>query len=157
MDIKATLLLKIFGLFKVPMLFYARPVVTELNAGRITVKIPLSRRNKNHLGSMYFGALAIGADCAGGIYAAKLIKESGENISFVFKDFEANFLQRPESDTYFTCKESEKIEALVKKAISDKVRVQETLRVTATCPEVSGDKLVAEFKITLSLKHVTSN
>lgn len=66
---RATLGLRLFGLLRIPMLFYVRPRVTEISPERITVRIPLRRRTKNHHGSMYFGALGVGADCAAGALA----------------------------------------------------------------------------------------
>ena len=46
--------------------------------------MPLRRRTKNHLGSMYFGVLAVGADITGGFLAMEPIQESGRNITLNF-------------------------------------------------------------------------
>src|SRR4051794_40679439 len=89
-SLRATAKLRVVGLFKVPVLFFLSPSVVEFNDYRCVVKIPLTRRSKNHLGSMYFGALAAGADAAGGLIAWKLGDEfaaKGRKISLVFKDF----------------------------------------------------------------------
>ena len=51
---KETFYLRTFGLLKVPMLFYTSPSVIELTEERCVIKIPLKRRTKNHLHSMYF-------------------------------------------------------------------------------------------------------
>ena len=59
----------LLGRFKIPMLGYTAPKLIELNNNKAKVKIKLKRRTKNHLNSMYFGALAVGADVAGGIHA----------------------------------------------------------------------------------------
>src|SRR5258708_3990113 len=96
-NVKETLKLRTFGLLKIPVLFFVSPTVVELDDYRCVVKIPLTRRSKNHLGSMYFGVLAAGADCAGGLMAMKLIEEAasrGRNrkkINLIFKDFKAEF------------------------------------------------------------------
>ena len=86
-DIKNQVFVQTWSFFNVPLLFWLRPKIVELNEKRTVINIPLNRRTKNHLNSMYFGVLAAGADCAGGIMAMKLIKESGKNISLAFKDF----------------------------------------------------------------------
>ena len=99
---------KSWAFFNVPLLFWIRPKIVELNNERVIVCIPLNRRTKNHLNSMYFGVLSAGADFAGGILAMKLIKESGLNVSLVFKDFNAEFLKRAEGDTHFICEEGDK-------------------------------------------------
>ena len=92
-----------FGLLKVPLIWLCRPKVIEHTDERIEVVIRLRRRTKNHLGSMYFGALAIGADITGGFLAMDPIKESGRQIQLIFKDFKADFLKRPEGDVHFYC------------------------------------------------------
>ena len=56
-ELNATWFIRIFGLSKVPLIFYCRPSVIKLTEETAVIKIPLKRRNKNHLKSMYFGAL----------------------------------------------------------------------------------------------------
>ena len=67
--LKHTIYLRYFGLTKIPLLFYARPSVIVKTDHRVVIKIPLNRRTRNHQGSMYFAALAMGADCAVGLLA----------------------------------------------------------------------------------------
>ncbi len=156
-EMKATWFIRYFGLSKVPLIFYCRPSVIELNNTTTIIKIPFRRRNKNHLKSMYFGALSIGADVAGGVLAMDLIRKSGQNISLVFKDFKAEFLKRPEGDTYFTCNDGQAVKKLIETAITTGKRVNMPLKITATVPELSGDEPVAEFVLTLSLKDKTKS
>ena len=149
-----TALVRAFGLFKVPLLFWISPSVKELSDKRCVVKIPLNRRTKNHLNSMYFGVLACGADAAGGLAAMKLIIDSGKNVSLAFKDFHAEFLKRAEGDTYFTCEQGEEIKAFVDKVVASDERHHMPVKITATCPDID-DEPVAEFTLTLSLKKKT--
>lgn len=138
---------------KIPLLAYTRPTVVELTNQRIVVKLPLRRRTRNHLGSMYFGALCVGADTAGGLMAFRLIQKSGKRISLIFKDFHAEFLKRPEGgDVYFTCTDGDVVRDLVERVISTGERQNATVRVTATVPAVAPDEPVAQFVLTLSLK-----
>ncbi len=44
-----------------------------MSAKALRIRIPLGWRTRNHLGSMYFGALATGADLVGGL----LVMEKG--------------------------------------------------------------------------------
>ena len=53
--------LRLWTLFRIPLLFFLRPSVLEASAARTVVRIPLTRRSRNHLGSMYFGALCAAA------------------------------------------------------------------------------------------------
>src|SRR4051812_41246690 len=91
--IKETVLLRTFGFLKVPLLCFVSPSVVELSDQRCVIRIPLNRRTKNHLNSMYFGALSVGADCAGGLMAVRFIREMGNKISLIFKDCHSEFLK----------------------------------------------------------------
>jgi len=102
--------------------------------------------------SMYFGTLAIGADCAGGLLAMHLISKSKKKVSIVFKDFKAEFLRRPEGDTHFTCPDGALIKKQISEALKGKKRVNKTIKIIATTPKLSGNEPVAKFELTLSLK-----
>ena len=149
--IKQTLYLRYFGLRKIPLLFYVRPVVIARDNTQVVIRIPLCRRTRNHQGSMYFAALAIGADCSVGLLAVELINQQQENISFIFKDFNAEFLRRANGDVYFSCGQGREIRDLVQQAASGRERVEMPLTAIATVPAES-DEPVARFRLTLSLK-----
>ncbi|MBH48765.1 MAG: DUF4442 domain-containing protein [Halobacteriovorax sp.] len=150
--LKDTMYLRLFGFLKIPMLFFLRPSVVKIDKNICQVKIPLGRRQKNHLGSMYFGVLAAGADCAGGLVAMQAIRDSGKKVSLSFKDFHADFLKRAEGDTIFTNNQGEEVRAFVKRVIESGERENFPVKITATCPKKLGDEPVAEFILTLSLK-----
>ena len=95
------LFLWVFGHFKVRLIGYTRLKLLALTESLIVVKIPLRKRTKNHLNSMYFGALAIGADIAGGLHGFYHSEKQKVKSSIVFKSFQAEFIRRPESDVYF--------------------------------------------------------
>ncbi|MEO8332114.1 MAG: DUF4442 domain-containing protein [Gallionella sp.] len=151
---REALSLRLFGLTKIPMLFYAGVSVTEVSSERMVVRIPLRRRTRNHLGSMYFGALCVGADCAAGALAMHLIKQQPEHISLIFKDFNAEFLKRAEADVDFCCCQGKEIAELVAQAAASDERVERQVEVIATVPTLD-DEPVARFKLTLSLKKRT--
>jgi acyl-coenzyme A thioesterase PaaI-like protein len=150
--IRETVLLRAFGFLKIPMLFSISPTVLEMTDQRCVVRVPLSRRTKNHLNSMYFGALAAGADCAGGLVAMRMIQEEGNRVSLIFKDFHAEFLKRAEGDVLFTCEEGSAIRDLVRKATDSGERESIPVHITATVPSKLGTEPVAQFTLTLSLK-----
>ncbi len=152
LTMKQTVFLRAFGFFKIPLLFYVSPTVVHLSEKACAVKIPLNWRTKNHLGSMYFGTLAVGADCAGGLMAVEAIRKSGQKVSLIFKDFKAEFLKRPEADVVFSCQDGPMILEQVKETIRTGERVNRTLKIKATCPSKLGDEPVALFDLTLSLK-----
>lgn len=148
---RETLKLRGFGLLKVPMLFYARPRVLALSDAHIVVSVPFRRRNRNHLGSMYFGALCIGADCAVGALALHHIRAGGVPVSLIFKDMQAEFHKRAEGEVHFICEQGREIAALVARAGASEERVTQSFTVTATVPSLDHEP-VATFKLTLSLK-----
>jgi len=148
---RETLALRLFGFAKIPLLFYVGVSVAELTTERMVVRIPLRRRTRNHLGSMYFGALCIGADCAPGAFAMYLIRQQPARISMVFKNFSAEFLKRAEGDVDFICDQGKEIRELVALAAASDERVEKQVEVIATVPSLS-DEPVARFKLTLSLK-----
>ncbi len=145
-SVKTNRLIRQFGILKVPLIWYCRPKVIEHTDEKIEIKIALKRRTRNHLGSMYFGVLAVGADITGGFLAMDPIKESGRNITLIFKDFKADFLKRP----------GIAVRELVKKATESGERHNYKLNIEASVPSLSTD-IVAKFELTLSLKDKTNN
>jgi acyl-coenzyme A thioesterase PaaI-like protein len=150
--LKHTLQIRGMSLKNIPLLFFTAPSVVEVTSQRAEIRIPLNWRTKNHLGSMYFGALSIGADCAGGLIAWNQIQNSGERIDLIFKDFQAEFLKRAEGDVHFSCEQGEAIRDLIAKAVLSGERESLPVHVTARVPSKLGHEPVAKFVLTLSVK-----
>ncbi len=148
---KETVFVRLFGLTKIPMIWWLRPKVIALDTQRTAIVLPLSRRSKNHLGSMYFGALSAGADLAGGLAAMKEIDRSGKKIALSFKSFHADFKKRAEADVLFECVQGEEIRKFVQMVSQSPDRHEMMVHIKATCPKVS-DEVVGEFSLELSLK-----
>ena len=149
---KGTMFLRLFGWSKVHLIYYVRPKVVEMTDERVEIKIPLNWKTRNHWGSMYFGTLAIGADCAAGILAMVLIRETKEDISFLFKDVKGEFHKRADGHSHFSCDEGPAIAKLVEKARHSGQRENLTVPVKVTVPKKYGDEAVATFELTLSIK-----
>lgn len=149
--LRDTIFIRAFSVWKIPLIAFVRPRVLLVDDEKVAIKIPLRRRTKNHLGSMYFGSLMIGADLAAAYYAVRLIFQSRKSIDFVFKNSQAVFLRRPTGDVVFTCSQGAIIRALVAKADETGERVDTELQVLATVPS-EGDVIVAEMNMVLSLK-----
>lgn len=151
--LRQTFSLRLFGWLKIPLLASVRPSVVELSETRCVVRVPLRRWTRNHLGSMYFGALAIGADCAGGLLAMDQIRRSGGQVNLVFKAFQAQFLKRPEADVFFICDEGEAIRGQVRRALDSEDRITEPMHILAAVKLPDGTfEPVAQFTLELSLK-----
>ncbi|MBV7296677.1 DUF4442 domain-containing protein [Enterovibrio paralichthyis] len=148
----ANRMLKLFGFFKVPLIWYCRPRILQLDEEQVKVLIPLKRRTKNHLNSMYFGTLAVGADVAGGFMAMSKAEARGKRISLAFKAVTGEFLKRPEADVIFTCNDGKLIDKMLDETLATGERVNQPVRITATCPSLHGDEPMAVFDLTLSVK-----
>lgn len=147
-----TLALRAFAFKNIPLIFLVRPSVLKLDKEECEIKIPLNFITKNHLNSMYFGALSIGADIVGGLLTMHLIRQSSHKIQMVFKDVRANFIRRPEAEVHFSCKEGRAIQRQILKTLQTQQRTHQKLKIIATTPSLSKNKPVAEFELTLSLK-----
>lgn len=105
-----------FGRAKVAMIGYLHPKLITMNERDLVVRIRLNRRSRNHLNSMYFGALAVGADLAGGFHGIYHADLAQCKISLAFKSFQAQFLQRPESDVYFVSSMGETVKGMIEES-----------------------------------------
>ncbi len=146
--LKETLGMRLWAAKNVPMIAYLRPRIDQVDDDVVAVTIPLTRRSKNHLRSMYFGALQVGADVAGGFMALRHAQQAGRPISFVFKDAKASFVRRAEADVTFTCHDGAAIRQLVDKALRTGERHELPVHIEAT----AAGETVARFTLTLSLK-----
>ena len=142
-------MLYLLGCFKIPLVGYVRPKLITLNDDEAIVCIKLRRRTKNHLKSMYFGALAVGADISGGIHAFYFAEKHRLKVSFAFKDMQANFLKRAESHIEFRSIDGALVEAAVLKSKSTGERINQPVRVNAFNEQ---EEIVAEFVLTVSVK-----
>tara|TARA_B110000438_G_scaffold36652_1_gene36407 strand:- start:977 stop:1471 length:495 start_codon:yes stop_codon:yes gene_type:complete len=149
---KATFFIRTFGFLKVPLIYYCKPKVLSISEESVEIKIPLNRKTKNHVNSMYFGVLSVGADITGAMIAMDLIKKSNYNINLLFKDFNADFLKRAEGDVHFICKEGKKISDMIHKVVESKQRINQSIEILAFVPEKFKSEPIAKFSLTLSLK-----
>jgi acyl-coenzyme A thioesterase PaaI-like protein len=149
---RETLGVRAWALKNVFLLWFVQPSVIEVNERRCEIVVPLTWRTKNHLRSMYFGALCIGADVAGGLIAFHLMRTRKLRFAFVFKTIRDEFLKRPEDDVRITCEDGETVQQLVARANASGEREETTVHVTARVPKKLGDEPVARFEMTLSVK-----
>jgi acyl-coenzyme A thioesterase PaaI-like protein len=149
---KANLGLLAFAFRKVPLIWMTRPRLLAIDGEQVQVKLPLNRRNKNHLNSMYFGALAVGADVAGGFLAMHKAHLLGKKVSLAFKSVQGDFLKRPEADAVFVCKDGALIDDMLARSIETGERINESVEILVYCPSLQPDEVMARFALTLSVK-----
>ena len=151
---RANLFLRWFGYTRIPLLWYVGARLLEQTENRTVVRIPLRRNTRNHLGSMYFGALAIGADVTGAWVAFDRLRRGGPRLSIVFKDMQAEFLRRPDGHVHFICEDGLEVNAALDRALADRTRINVPVTVRAYVPTHSVTDPVAVFRLTLSAKAV---
>jgi acyl-coenzyme A thioesterase PaaI-like protein len=142
-------LLFLMGMFKIPMIAYLKPRLLELDDQVARVRIRLRRRSKNHLNSMYFGALAVGADVAAGLHAFYFAGKSGKKVSFAFKSVKAEFLKRATSSVVFESTDGPVVEQAIQEAMDSGERVNKMVIVQAL--NTDGE-CVATFEMEISVK-----
>lgn len=150
--LKYNLYLWYFSLTQVRLIHYCRPKIHDITEDGVTLFMPLDRRTRNHVKSMYIGAMVVGVDMVAGFTAMLKIRKSKRNVILIFKDLNAEFFKRAEGDVHYICKEGKAIEAAVEETLRTGERVNLPVPVIATVPDKFGDEPVAEFSITLSMK-----
>lgn len=149
---KANWALKLFAWRYIPLIGFCSPKIVAMNNQTLEVTIPHTWRTKNHLGSIYFGALAIGADLAGAFLVFSKAKQRGVNANFAFKDVQGQFLKRPEGPVHFVSHDGSLIDAMIDESLATGERINKAVAVVVTCPSLHGDEPMATFTLTLSIK-----
>lgn len=149
---KLTAQINAYSALKIPLLAFVTPKVVELSSRRAAVRVRLDMRTRNHLGVMYFGALAMGAELSIALKCLQAIAKSGQRIDFIFKDFKADFLKRADGHVHFICEDVAKIQALIDKAAAQDERVSQTFKGYAIVPK-NGEESVMNYELTLSVKN----
>lgn len=150
-NLKLTALINAYSLLKLPLLAFTAPKVVALTERQSIVQVKLGWRTRNHLGVMYFGALAIGAELSIALKAVDEIAKSGKRIDFLFKDFQADFLKRADGHVNFVCDEADGVAELIHQAAQSTERVEKTFKGHAIVP-TSGPNPVMTYQLTLSVK-----
>ncbi|MDX1537664.1 DUF4442 domain-containing protein [Arsukibacterium sp.] len=149
---KANWGLRLFAWRYIPLIGFCSPRIVRMSSSTLEVTMPHSWRTKNHLGSVYFGALAIGADLAGAFLVFSKAKARGINANFAFKDVQGQFLKRPEATVHFTSNDGDIIDQMLDQSLASGERINKPVSVVVTCPSLHGSEPMATFTLTLSVK-----
>jgi acyl-coenzyme A thioesterase PaaI-like protein len=149
---KAQRELFLFGLFKIRLLLFCSPKLIRIDENEVLLRIPLNWRTRNHLGAMYFGVLAVGADIAGGFHAFSLARNKGLKISLLFKSFHAQFLKRAESDVFFHSSSGKVVAQMLETSKQSGERVNQTIPIRAFVLQNGEEETVADFELEVSVK-----
>ena len=146
-----TALINALSAVKIPLLSFVTPRVITLDERRAEVRVRLDHRSRNHLGVMYFGALAMGAELSVALKAIEAIGRSGKKIDFIFKDFSSEFLKRADGHVHFVCDDAAGVQALIDQAAAGSERHHQTFEGHAFVPD-RGPEPVMTYRLTLSVK-----
>ncbi len=149
---KNTAFIRLFTFWNIPLIWWIRPTALEMGANRTVIEIKLNRRTRNHLKSMYFGAIVIGSELVVAAKAVQAIAASKQKIDFVFKDFSIQCLKRAEGHVHFICEQGQEVEALIAKCLASGVRETKTYEGYALVPGKNPTEKIATFTVTLSVK-----
>ena len=142
-------MLRIMGWWHIPLLGYVRPRLERIDDQEAIISIRLRRRTRNHLKSMYFGALAVGADVAAGLHAFYFSDELGVKPAFVFKSMKGTFHKRAMGTVFFRSAEGQVVKQVVELAKSTGERQHALVTVEAT---TADGESVATFEMEISVK-----
>jgi hypothetical protein len=151
-NFKLTAIINTYSAINIPLLAFLTPRVIESSDERSEVRVRLDRRSRNHLGVMYFGAMAMGAELSIALRALTAISDSKQKIDFIFKDFFSEFLKRADGHVHFVCDEAPKVAALIARAANSSERLTETFSGYAIVPK-NGNEPVMKYKLTLSVRN----
>jgi len=149
--LRETLMLRLLGV-RIPSLLFLGPRVLELDEEGCAVEIPLRFRTRNHVGSMYIGALCAGADLASGLNAWRAIRSGHPRVVPIFKDLRADFTKRADGDVVFRSRDGRRVTEAVRWADQTGERVTLPVEVVATVPRKYAEEPVARFTMGLSLR-----
>jgi acyl-coenzyme A thioesterase PaaI-like protein len=151
-NLKLTALINAYSMVQIPLLGFITPRVVESTASKSVIRVRLDRRTRNHLGVMYFGALAMGAELSIALKAITEIAESGQKIDFIFKDFSADFLKRADGHVHFVCGQAKGVADLIRKASKSSERLEKKFSGYAIVP-ANGNEPVMKYTLTLSVRN----
>ena len=142
----------LFGLTKIPIVAFVAPRILEYSENHILLRIKLNRRTRNHLKSVYIGALTVGADISSGFLAFMKTKSSDKKISLIFKSMKAEFIKRPMGHTYFLCENGKTIDDMIFKSSETGERQNEVSVIKVYTDYYNEKELVAIFELEVSIK-----
>ncbi|MFT3927038.1 MAG: DUF4442 domain-containing protein [Myxococcales bacterium] len=151
-DWQRTLELWAFGALKVPLIFFVRPEVLRLDHDEVLLRVRLRRGTANHYGTMFFGALAIGADVVPGVLAVATGRAQKCRVSILIKS--ANFTLRRgvSSHVLLKCTQGPLMAELVARSLESGRPTTGELEIDAILETTS--EAVASFRMGVSVKAV---
>lgn len=144
-------LIRVLSLLRIPLLGLLFPSAKLIKGERAEVIVPFNFLTKNHLRSMYFGALAMGAELSIALAAIEEIRQHDTVVDFIFKDFAIEFIKRADGPVLMVCEEVPKVIELIQKARIETSRQEQKFFGYGVLKDKPEVRLVT-FSLTLSVK-----
>jgi Domain of unknown function (DUF4442) len=146
-----TWMIRLFCLLRIPLLAFCWPKIERIDSQVAEVSLPLNFLTRNHVRSMYFGALAMGAELSTAIRLLQRMKNEKLPLGFIFKDASFEFLKRAESHVVFHIEQVSAVDDLIKTALASEARVDKTISGWAYSRK-NPNEILMKYSVTLSIK-----
>jgi len=144
--------LSLYFLKHMPMGFFNKLRVIEIDDEKASVSVPFNYFTKNPFKSMYFAVQSMAAELASGVIAINEVNNASVPVSMLVLNMEAQFVKKAKSKIIFTCNDGQKIKNAVKQAVE--TNEGHTVTITSTGVDQSGE-IVSIFKFTWTFKSKT--
>ncbi|MEQ8705820.1 MAG: DUF4442 domain-containing protein [Phaeodactylibacter sp.] len=147
-DFTAPWKMRLFFLKRLPSCLFWGVRVESCDTDTCVVSIPYRWTTQNPFRSAYFAALSGAAELSTGTLALLALAGKGK-VSMLITGFEARFIKKADTRTYFTCSAGAEIRAAVDTAIATGAGQEVTVRTTG---RNTRREAVCEVQLTWSFK-----
>ncbi|WAC03241.1 DUF4442 domain-containing protein [Lacinutrix neustonica] len=109
--------INMFNALKLPSVYLMGVRVTDITKDSCAVKVKHRWLNQNPFKSMFWAVQGMAAELTTGAPVLMKIKESGEKVSMLVSNNNANFSKKATGKITFECKDGHKIDEALKKTI----------------------------------------
>ncbi len=141
--------MKLFMLWNLPLAFFARLRVDEMDFEKASISVPYNFINKNPFRSVYFAALSMAAELSTGILAMAHVEKNPFPVSMLVIGVRAEFVKKARSRIIFTCLHGELLEKTIAQSIA--TNEGQTIEVFTDGIDTEGE-VVARFWFTWTFK-----
>ncbi|WP_299835669.1 DUF4442 domain-containing protein [uncultured Tenacibaculum sp.] len=112
--------INLFLLFKLPSAFITGIRVKSISDEKAVIRVKHRWINQNPFKSMFWAVQGMAAEFATGILMVKSIQESGEKISMLVTNMNAEFTKKATGKIVFSCDQGSLIKEKIEEAIATK-------------------------------------
>src|SRR5512133_3428620 len=109
--------MRLFMLWSLPLAFFARLRVDEMDMVKASISLPYNFINKNPFRSIYFAALSMAAELSTGILAMAHVEKNPFPVSMLVLGVKAEFVKKAKTRITFTCMQGELLENTITQSI----------------------------------------